>query len=175
MGACGRKGDIVKKAVLKHRPLLIFLAVICAIETVHFILYLHFGIAKAQDYRDNFILHGMDIAGLERGELRYAEFIPYDDLSLRYKNSISKDALQNTETDEECLLIYNKIIQSAKNPGSTSFFECTTQGMQMGTGSEVLTAEGKNYHIEHDICIRTNYFTFKPYISKWIISIEGNN
>lgn len=165
----------MKKAVLKHRSLLIFLAVICVIETVHFILYLHFGLAKAQDYRDDFILHGMDIAGLERGERHYAEFIPYDDLSLRYKNSISKDLLQNTETGEECLLIYNKVIQSTGDPGSTSFFECTTRGMQMGTGCEVLTVDEKNYRIEHDICIRTGYFTFKPYISKWIISIKENN
>lgn len=165
----------MKKAVLKHRLLLIFLVVIGVIEIIHFILYLHFGIAKAQDYRDDFILHGMDIVGLEKGERRYAEFIPYDDLSLRYKNSISKDILQKAKTDEECLLIYNKIISSAGNPGGTSFFDCTTRGMQMGTGCEVLTVDGKNYRIEHDICIRADYFTFKTYISKWIISIEENN
>lgn len=167
-----KDGAIMEKAILKRRLLLIFLVVICAIEAVHFILYLHFGLAKAQDYRDDFILYGMDILSLENGERHYVEFIPYDDLSLRYKNTVSKDIFQNATTDEQCLLIYNKIISSTGNPSNTSFFECTTHGMQMGTGCETLLVDGKNYHIKHDINIKTNYFTFKPYISKWMISIE---
>ena len=161
----------MKKQALK-RILIICLGVIFAIELVHFILYLHFGLAKAQDYRDDFILYGMDISGLENGERHYVEFIPYDDLSLRYKKTVSKDIFQNAATDEQCLLIYNKIISSTDNSSKTSFFECTTHGMQMGTGFETLMVDGKSYHIKHDISIKTNYFTFQPYISKWLISIE---
>lgn len=167
-----KDGVVLKKAILKHRLLLIFLTVICVIEAIHFILYLHFGLARAQDYRDDFILYGMDIVGLEKGEHHYVEFIPYDDLSLRYKSSVSKDIFQNAATDEQYFLLYNNIISLTGSPSNTSFFECTTQDMQMGTGYEILTVDGKSYRIKHDINIKTNYFTFKPYISKWMISIE---
>ena len=43
-------GVIVKKLSLK-RILIICRGVICVIELVHFILYLHFGLAKSQNYR----------------------------------------------------------------------------------------------------------------------------
>lgn len=159
------------KKASKHRFLLIFLVVICAIETVHFILYLHFGLVKAQDYRDDFVLYGMDIVALGNKDAHYIDFINYDDLSWKYRNSISKEMFQNAETDEQCLSIYNRIISATHNPQkSSSFF--TTQGMDMSTGYEGLISDDKTYSIKHDLDIKTNYFTFKPYISKWLISIE---
>ena len=159
----------MKKQSLK-RILIICLGVICAIEVVHFIMYLHFGLVKSQDYRDEFV-HNLDIAALGNKETHYINFIKYDDLSWKYRNSISKEMFQNAKTDEQCLLIYNQIISVTHNPQkSESFF--TTQGMDMSTGYEGLIVEGKTYHTKHDIDVKTNYFTFQPYISKWMISIE---
>ena len=159
----------MKKQSLKQ-ILIICFGVICAIELVHFILYLHFGLVKSQDYRDDFV-DNLDIAALGNKEAHYIDFIEYDDLSLKYRNSISKEMFQNAETDEQCLLIYDQIISATHDPQkSESFF--TTQGMDMSTGYEGLIVEGKAYHIKHDIDVKTNYFTFQPYISKWMISIE---
>lgn len=163
-------GDAVMKKRSLKRILTICLGVLCAIELVHFILYLHFGLVKSQDYRDEFV-HSLDIAALGNKEAHYIDFIEYDDLSWKYRNSISKEMFQNAETDEQCLLIYNQIISVTHNPQkSESFF--TTYGMDMSTGYEGLIVEGKTYHIIHDIDIKTNYFTFQPYISKWMISIK---
>lgn len=162
-------GVVVKKQSIK-RMLIICLGVICVIELVHFILYLHFGLAKSQNYRDEFV-HNLDIAALINKEAHYIDFIEYDDLSWKYRNTISKEMFQNSKTDEQCLLIYNQIISATHNPQkSESFF--TTQGMDMSTVHEGLIVGGKSYHIIHDIDITTNYFTFQPYISKWMISIE---
>lgn len=162
-------GVIVKKLSLK-RILIICLSVICAIELVHFILYLHFGLVKSQNYRDEFV-RNLDIWALENKKVHYIDFINYDDLSWKYRNSISRESFQNAKTDEQCLLIYNQIISATHDPQkSESFF--TTQGMDMSTAHEGLIVEGKTYHIIHDVDIKTNYLTFQPYISKWMISIE---
>ena len=79
-------GVVVKKQSLK-RILIICFGVICAIELVHFILYLHFGLAKSQNYREEFV-HNLDIAALGNKEAHYIDFIEYDDLSWKYRNSI---------------------------------------------------------------------------------------
>lgn len=159
----------MKKLLLK-RMLIICLGVVCVIELVHFILYLHFGLVKSQDYRDEFV-DNMDIVALINKEAHYIDFVSYDDLSWKYRNSISKEMFQNAKNDEQCLLIYNQIISATHDPQkSESFF--TTKGMDMCTGYEGLIVVGKTYYIEHDIDVKTNYFTFKPYISKWMISIK---
>ncbi|MDE7280236.1 MAG: hypothetical protein K2N36_00660 [Ruminiclostridium sp.] len=146
------------------------MGVICVIELVHFILYLHFGLVKSQDYRDEFV-DNMDIVALINKEAHYIDFVSYDDLSWKYRNSISKEMFQNAKNDEQSLLIYNQIISATHDPQkSESFF--TTKGMDMCTGYEGLIVDGKTYYIEHDIDVKTNYFTFKPYISKWMISIK---
>ncbi len=163
-------GGVIVKILSLKRILIICLGVICAIELVHFILYLHFGLAKSQNYRDEFV-RNLDYFALGNKEAHYIDFINYDDLSWKYRNSISKEMFQNAKTDKQCLLIYNQIISATHNPQkSESFF--TTQGMDMSTAHEGLIVEGKPYHFIHDIDIKTNYFTFQPYISKWMISIE---
>ena len=159
----------MKKLLLK-RMLIICLGAICVTELVHFILYLHFGLVKSQDYRDEFV-DNMDIVALINKEAHYIDFVSYDDLSWKYRNSISKEMFQNAKNDEQCLLIYNQIISATHDPQkSESFF--TTKGMDMCTGYEGLIVAGKTYYIEHDIDVKTNYFTFEPYISKWMISIK---
>lgn len=92
-------GVVVKKQSIK-RMLIICLGVICVIELVHFILYLHFGLAKSQNYREEFV-HNLDIAALINKEAHYIDFIEYDDLSWKYRNTISKEMFQNSKTDEQ--------------------------------------------------------------------------
>ena len=163
----------MKKLSLK-RILIICLGVVCVIELVHFILYLHFGLVKSQDYRDEFVANMGDefVYNVDFDkEAHYIDFVSYDDLSWKYRNSISKEMFQNAKTDEQCLLIYNQVISLTHDPQkSESFF--TTKGMDMCTGYEGLIVDGKTYYIEHDIDVKTNYFTFEPYISKWMISIK---
>lgn len=162
-------GVIVKKLSLK-RKLIMCLGVICTIELVHFILYIQFGLVKSQNYRDEFVCN-LDIGALDNKEAHYIDFINYDDLSWKYRNSISRERFQDAKNDEQCLLIYNQIISATHNPQkSESFF--TTQGMDMSTGYEGLIVDDKAYYIEHNIDVKTNYFTFQPYISKWMITIE---
>ena len=37
---------------------------------------------------------------------------------------------------------------------------------------EELVVDDVRYSVTHNIDVTTNYFTVKPYISKWMISIE---
>lgn len=119
-------------------------------------------------YVNEFITNAVDNTIQEKGY--YLELIPYDDLSLVYKIAIDEDDFISVDNDESCLEIYNIIIQHTPSQKSSSFY--STFGMKKGECYEELIIDNVRYRVTHNIDVKTNYFTFKPYISKWIITIK---
>lgn len=139
-----------------------------AIELIHLFLYINIGLKKSSRYIEEFIDKSINLA--ISGQDYYIQLIPYDDLSIIYKMGISKNDFVNINSDKQCLEIYSIIDNLTFNSQSTSFY--STSGLKMGTYYEGLIVDDIKYSIKHDIDVKTNYFTFKPYISKWIITIE---
>lgn len=153
----------------KHkRKIIIGIFAVLIFEFIHLFIFINYELNRSGIYVDKFINNASAYSISEKGY--YLDLIPYDDLSLIYKISIDEEDFINANTDEKCFEIYNKIIEHTSSQKSSSFF--TTYGMKKGTYYERLTVNGIKYSVEHNIDVRTNYFTLKPYISKWLITIE---
>lgn len=138
------------------------------IEFVHLLLYINYGLNKSAIYIDEFAKNAVGYTIQKKGY--YLELIPYDDLSLAYKIAIDEDDFISVDNDESCLEIYNIIIKHTPSQKSSSFY--STIGMRKGECYEELIVNNVRYSVTHNIDVETNYFTFKPYISKWMITVE---
>lgn len=150
------------------RKIITGIVIVLLIEFVHLLLYINYGLNKSALYVNEFITNAVDNTIQEKGY--YLELIPYDDLSLVYKIAIDEDDFISVDNDESCLEIYNIIIQHTPSQKSSSFY--STFGMKKGECYEELIIDNVRYRVTHNIDVKTNYFTFKPYISKWIITIK---
>lgn len=150
------------------RKIITGIVIVLLIEFVHLLLYINYGLNKSALYVDEFITNAVGYTIQEKGY--YLELIPYDDLSLAYRIVIDEDDFISADTDESCLEIYNIIIQHTSSQKSSSFY--STFGMKKGECYEELIVDDVRYSVTHNIDVKTNYFTFKPYISKWMITIE---
>ena len=153
----------------KHkRKVITAIVVILMLEFVHLLLYINYGLNKSAIYIDEFATNAVGYTIQEKGY--YLKLIPYDDLSLAYRIVIDEDDFISVDTDESCLEIYNRIIEHTPSQKPSSFY--TTYSMRKGECYEELVVDDVRYSVTHNIDVTTNYFTFKPYISKWMISIE---
>lgn len=152
----------------RKRKIMVFIVAVLIIEFIHLFVYINYGLNKSGIYIDKFIVNSIGYSIAQKGY--YLDLIPYDDLSLIYKIIIDEEEFTAANTDEKCFKIYNKVIENTSSKKCSSFF--TTIGNKNGTYYESLTIDGIKYSVNHNIEVKTNYFTLKPYISKWIITIE---
>lgn len=150
------------------RKIITVIVVVLLIEFVHLFLYINYGLNKSATYIDEFAINAVGYTIQEKGY--YLQLIPYDDLSLVYKIAIDEDDFISVDDDESCLEIYNIIIEHTPSQKASSFY--STFSMKKGECYEELIVDDVRYSVTHNIDVKTNYFTFKPYISKWMITIE---
>lgn len=143
--------------------ILIFLLVVA----VYSFFYVH-NLDKASEYLEDFMDKSFSLLGTKDGH--YLDIIPYEELSLKYRSAVSEEEFTGADTDEERMALYEKIRKMTWVEKNTSFF--TTKGMKKGGYSEVLIVDDVTYRVNHDIDVRIGYFTFEPYISKWVITIK---
>lgn len=143
--------------------ILIFLLVVA----VYSFFYVH-NLDKASVYLEAFMDKSFSLSVTKDGY--YLDIIPYEELSSKYRSAVSEEEFTGADTDEECMALYEKIRKATWSERNTSFF--TTKGMKKGSYSEILIVDDITYRVEHDIDVRIGCFTFEPYISKWIITIE---
>ena len=99
----------------------------------------------------------------------FPSVVDYDKLARVYKRSISKEELNDANTDAKRLVLYRKVQGLTKNPKQYSYMSNSSFGI--GEYYEVLEVDGVRYRVDHVLSIEVNYFTFKPYIKKWSIDI----
>lgn len=150
------------------RKIIIGAATFLVIECIHLFVYINYGLNGSAIYINEFITNCGSYALEEEGH--YLDLISYGDLSPIYKIVVDEEEFINADTDKECFEIYNSIIEHTSSQKSSSFY--TTYGMKKGTYYEELIVDDVRYRAKHNIDVKTNYFTFKPYISKWMITIE---
>ena len=124
---------------------------------------------KASEYLNAFLDKSLTLSVTKDG--CYLDIVSYEDLARKYRAAVSEEEFYGADTDEECMALYEKIRKATRIEKNTSFF--TTKGMKKGGYSEVLVVDDVSYRVEHDIDVRIGYFTFEPYISKWVITIEA--
>ena len=142
--------------------------VVLLVVVVYSFFYVH-NLDKASEYLEAFLDKSFSLSVTKDGY--YLDIIPYEDLSSKYRSAVSGEEFTKADTDEECMALYEKIRKTTWNERNTSFF--TTKGMKKGGYSEILIVDDITYRVEHDIDVRIGCFTFEPYISKWIITIEA--
>ena len=99
----------------------------------------------------------------------FPSVVDYAKLARVYKRSISKEELNDANTDAKRLVLYRKVQGLTKNPKQYSYMSNSSFGI--GEYYEVLEVDGVRYRVDHVLSIEVNYFTFKPYIKKWSIDI----
>lgn len=143
--------------------ILIFLLIVA----VYSFFYVH-NLDRASEYLEAFMDKSLSLTVTKDGY--YLDIIPYGDLSLKYSLAVPEKEFAGADTDEERMALYEKIRKTTRGEKNTSFF--TTKGMKKGGYSEVLIVDDVTYRVNHDIDVRIGYFTFEPYISKWVITIK---
>lgn len=138
------------------------------IVVVYPLFYVH-NLDKASGYLEDFMDKSLCLSVTKDGY--YLDIIPYKDLSLKYRAVISEEEFAGADMDEESMALYEKIRKATWIDRNTSFF--TTKGMKKGGYSEILFVDGVTYRVEHDIDVRIGWFTFDPYISRWVITIKS--
>ena len=99
----------------------------------------------------------------------FPSVVDYAKLARVYKRSISKEELNDANTDAKRLALYRKVQRLTKNPKQHSYM--SNASFREGEYYEVLEVDGVRYRVDHVLSIEVNYFTFKPYIKKWSIDI----
>ena len=99
----------------------------------------------------------------------FPSVVDYDKLSRVYKRSISKEELNDANTDAKRLALYRKVQGLTKNPKQYSYMSNSSFGI--GEYYEVLEVDGVRYRVDHVLSIEASHLTFKPYIKKWSIDI----
>lgn len=148
------------------------------IEIIHFIVYISISYGRIETYFYEFIEKSFSLMVANQNSFSltatnhgyYLDIIPYDDLSIIYKRVITEEEFASADNDKKRMEIYNKVIRATLFKKSTANY--TTIGYKKGGYYEYLVVDGIRYKVEHEVDIKTNYFTFKPYISKWMITIE---
>lgn len=141
--------------------------VVLLVVVVYSFFYVH-NLDKASEYLEAFLDKSFSLSVTKDGY--YLDIIPYEDLSSKYRSAVSEEEFTGADTDEECMALYEKIRKTTWSERNTSFF--TTKGMKKGGYSEILIVDDITYRVNHDIDVRIGYFTFEPYISKWVITIK---
>ncbi len=141
--------------------------VVLLVVVVYSFFYVH-NLDKASEYLEAFLDKSFSLSVTKDGY--YLDIIPYEDLSSKYRSAVSEEEFTGADTDEECMALYEKIRKMTWSERNTSFF--TTKGMKKGGYSEILIVDDITYRVNHDIDVRIGYFTFEPYISKWVITIK---
>ena len=100
----------------------------------------------------------------------FPSLVDYDKLSRVYKRSISKDELNEADTDVKRLALYRKVQNLTKNPEKYSYW--SNESFRQGDYHETLEVDGVKYDVKHVLSIEVNYLTLKPYIKKWSIYIR---
>ena len=99
----------------------------------------------------------------------FPSVVDYDKLARVYKRSISKEELNDANTDAKLLVLYRKVQGLTKNPKQYSYMSNSSFGI--GEYYEVLEVDGVRYRVDHVLSIEASHLTFKPYIKKWSIDI----
>ena len=99
----------------------------------------------------------------------FPSVVDYDKLARVYKRSISKEELNEANTDAKRLALYRKVQGLTKKPKQYSYMSNASFGI--GEYYEVLEVDGVRYRVDHVLSIEASRLTFKPYIKKWSIDI----
>ena len=99
----------------------------------------------------------------------FPSVVDYDKLARVYKRSISKEELNEANTDAKRLALYRKVQGLTKKPKQYSYMSNSSFGI--GEYYEVLEVDGVRYRVDHVLSIEASHLTFKPYIKKWSIDI----
>ena len=100
----------------------------------------------------------------------FPSLVDYNKLSRVYKRSISKDELNEADTDAKRLALYRKVQSLTKNPEKYSYW--SNESFRQGDYHETLEVDGVKYDVKHVLSIEASHLTFKPYIKKWSIYIR---
>jgi len=163
----------VNKRVVISNRLSIKIFLLRAFITIVLICIIHCGLyktvvyAKIMDMSDKYYEiadDSVDHVGY------YAEKAAYKDLSWAYRSKISFNDYKNLSNDAECMDLYKKIIDVTP-PDSEKNYSILSSGKR-GVAYDKLKVEGKTYIVKHTFEFNAGYIMCKPYISRWLITIE---
>ena len=156
----------MEKEKAKQTKIYIVMLGIMAIAIIYWFLWGTIGASRESEYIQEIIHNAMPFCSIDLPtDKYYSEIIPYDELSYRYRNVISKEEYESADTDEEIYSLYQKIIKAGDKISAEK--RLSTSGYRQGTAYEMIIIGETKYMCCHDIVIALNPFTLRPYIYKW--------